>query len=482
MSSLSHLGVPLTISSLRQQYATGQLSPSAVVEAIIGELEARGDDGIWIHRLSKDELRARAIHLEENVSKDRSLWGIPFSVKDCIDVAGYPTSAGCPGFAYTATQTNPSVQNLLDAGAILVGKTNLDQFATGLVGIRTGYTVPHNAFSKEYIPGGSSSGSALSVAAGLVSFSMGTDTGGSGRVPAGFNNIVGLKPTKGRLSTAHSVEACKTLDCISIFALTVADAQAVFEVAQSFDPTHPFSRSAGEPLSPMGTDHYNPAFRFGVPQPEQREFFGNGDVEALYEKAIAVLIKMGGSCVAIDYAPFLAANDLLFDGPWVAERYASVGHFVEADPEAVLPITREILLKAKEITAVEAFEGLYAVETLKRKLQPIWDEIDCLVVPTTGTIYRIDEVEAEPLKLNANLGYYTNFVNLLDLCAIALPNGFQSNGLPTGVTFIAPPYRETYLLKLGKSFDHARHSARHSAWQNNPSKRLGATPFTLSGL
>ena len=478
MSQLSGLDFPLTLSSLQHQYGAGKLSPTEVVEAILAEIEACGDDGIWIHTLSKDELRAHAIHLEENVSKDRSLWGIPFSVKDCIDVAGHPTSAGCPGFAYTASHTNPSVQNLLDAGAILIGKTNLDQFATGLVGIRTGYTVPHNAFSQDYIPGGSSSGSALSVAAGLVSFSMGTDTGGSGRVPAGFNNIVGLKPTKGRLSTAHSVEACKTLDCISIFALTVADAETVFEVAQSFDPTHPFSRAAGKPLSRMRADHHNPAFRFGVPRPEQREFFGNGDVEALYEGAIAALIKMGGNCVEIDYAPFLAANDLLFNGPWVAERYASVGHFVESDPDAVFPVTREILLKAKELTAVEAFEGLYAVETLKRKVQPIWDEIDCLVVPTTGTIYRIDEVEVEPLKLNANLGYYTNFVNLLDLCAIALPNGFQSNGLPSGVTFIAPPYSETYLLKLGQTFD----TARHGTLQNNPSNRLGATSFTLSGL
>ena len=478
MSSLSDLEIPLTITSLQQQYAAEKLSPTVVVEAIITDLEARGDDGIWIHTLSKAELRARATHLEESISKDLPLWGIPFSVKDCIDVAGHPTSAGCPEFAYAATHTNPGVQNLLDSGAILIGKTNLDQFATGLVGIRTGYQVPHNAFSKDYIPGGSSSGSALSVAAGLVSFSMGTDTGGSGRVPAGFNNIVGLKPTKGRLSTAHSVEACKTLDCISIFALTVVDAQTVFEIAQSFDPSHPFSRSADDPFSRMGADRYDPPFRFGVPQPEQRDFFGNEDVEDLFDSAIATLSEMGGSCVEIDYGPFLAANDLLFNGPWLAERYASVGHFVETKPDAVFPITREILLKAKEISAVEAFEGLYAVETLKRKVQPIWDKIDCLVVPTTGTIYRIDEVDAEPLKLNANLGYYTNFVNLLDLCAIALPNGFQANGLPSGVTFIAPPYSEPYLIQLGKAF----HTTRYSALRNPPSDRLGATPFSLSGL
>ena len=410
MNKLSGLDIPLTIPSLQQQYSRGSLSPLMVVEAIIAEIKTRGDDGIWIHALPAKELRSRAYFLETSTDRNLSLWGIPFSVKDCIDIAGQPTSAGCPGFVYTATHTNPTVQKILDAGGILIGKTNLDQFATGLVGIRTGYTVPHNAFSKDYIPGGSSSGSALSVAAGLVSFSLGTDTGGSGRVPAGFNNIVGLKPTKGVLSTAHTVEACKTLDCISIFALTAEDAQVVFENAQSYDPSHPFSRRMGEP--PQRLNVYQQAsqhkqfFRFGVPCLEQREFFGNTEVERLYEEAISTLIEIGGFCIEIDYGPFLEANELLFDGPWVAERYASVGSFVEASPEAVFPVTRRILSKAGKITAVEAFEGLYKVEALKQKSQLLWEMIDFLVVPTTGTIYRIDEVEAAPLELNANLGYY----------------------------------------------------------------------------
>ncbi|MEL7052095.1 MAG: allophanate hydrolase [Cyanobacteria bacterium J06588_5] len=479
MSRLNDLGIPLTISSLQQQYTAGKLSPRDVVEAIIAELASREADGIWIYQVPEADLRSRAHTLETTIDKSLPLWGIPFSIKDCIDVAGLPTSAGCPGFVYTATHTNPAVQNLLDAGAILIGKTNLDQFATGLVGIRTGYTVPHNAFSKDYIPGGSSSGSALSVAVGLVSFSLGTDTGGSGRVPAGFNNIVGLKPTKGLLSTAHTVEACKTLDCISIFALTAEDAQRAFEAAQSYDPAHPFSRPMGEP--PPRLKGYEPkqSFRFGVPRLGQREFFGNGDVERLYEGAIATLIEMGGTCQEIDYTPFLEANELLFNGPWVAERYASVGSFVETNPEAVFPVTRKILEKAGEISAVEAFEGLYAVESLKRKSQPLWDEMDFLVVPTTGTIYRIDEVEAEPLRLNANLGYYTNFVNLLDLCALAvplpwrtaLPNGLPSNSLPSGITLIAQPYSEAYLVELGKAFRLASNNA-----QNH---RLGATSFAL---
>ncbi|MGD1899486.1 MAG: allophanate hydrolase [Phormidesmis sp.] len=477
MKKLRNLGVPLTVSSLQQQYRAGELSPQTVVEALIAELKVRGDDGIWIYRLPEDDLRSRARALEKaaeekTTGQTHPLWGIPFSIKDCIDVAGLPTSAGSPGFVYTATHTNPVVQNLLDAGAILIGKTNLDQFATGLVGIRTGYTVPHNAFSKSHNPGGSSSGSAQSVAVGLVSFALGTDTGGSGRVPAGFNNIVGLKPTKGLLSTAHTVEACKTLDCISIFALTAEDTQTIFETAQSYDPTHPFSRPMSEPPPRLGTYQPKQAFRFGVPQPAQREFFGNMDVEGLYERAIATLIEMSGICQEIDYGPFLKANELLFNGPWVAERYASVGSFIEAAPESVFPTTYEILSKAGKITAVEAFEGLYAVEVLKRKSQPLWDEIDFLVVPTTGTIYRIDEVEAEPLRLNANLGYYTNFVNLLDLCAIALPNGFQTNGLPSGITLIAPPHSESYLTKLGMAF---RANHRGSA-----EYRLGATAFALT--
>ena len=464
------IGISFTLSNLQQQYAARRCSPKEVIEAIISDIEARGDDGIWIHTLPPEDLRSRAAALEEMAPyslEDLPLWGIPFSIKDCIDVAGLPTSAGCPGFVYTAEHTNPAVQNLLDAGAMLIGKTNLDQFATGLVGVRTGYTVPHNAFSKDYIPGGSSSGAALSVSTGLVSFAIGTDTGGSGRVPAGFNNVVGLKPTKGQLSTAHTVEACKTLDCLSIFALTAEDAQVVFEIAQSFDPADPFSRPASDPPPRLTAYPSQKAFRFGVPRPNQRAFFGNAEAEALYSQAIASLTQLGGTCLEIDYSPFSEANDLLFNGPWVAERYASVGRFVEASPSAVFPITREILTKARKITAAEAFEGLYAMEALKRKSEPLWEEIDCLVVPTTGTIYRIDEIEAEPLRLNANLGYYTNFVNLLDLCAIAIPNGFQSNGLPSGITFIAPPHSESYLIALGSAF-HSRH---------NP--KLGATPFQL---
>ncbi len=439
------------------------MTPSQLVKTIAGNLASRGDDGIWITTLAIAALLARADELESIAPAQRQhypLWGIPFSVKDCIDVAGLPTSAACPAFAYEATQTNPVIQALMDAGAILIGKTNLDQFATGLVGIRTGYTMP----------GGSSSGAALSVAGGLVSFAIGTDTGGSGRVPAAMNNIVGLKPTRGLLSTRHTVEACKTLDCLSIFALTATDADTVFQLTQGLDPDHSFSRDLA--LQPQPLPVYDPpqSFCFGVPRPEQREFFGNGEVKTRYEKAIATLTTLGGTGVEIDYTPFLQANELLFNGAWVAERYASVGQFIEANPAAAFPITQQILMQAKTLTAVEAFEGLYAVEALTRTVQPLWEAIDCLVVPPTGTAYRIDEIEADPLRLNANLGYYTNFVNLLDLAAIALPSGFQSNGIHTGVTLIAPPWHEAYLVSLG------------SAFQQQQDIQLGATAFTTQHL
>ncbi len=471
MSTQTSLKIPLTLSSLKKSYQQEKITPVEVIQSLLTDLEQRGDDGIWIYTLPKQTLIKRAASLTQMSASQRSqlpLWGIPFSIKDCIDVAGTPTSAACPAFAYEATHTNPAIQKLLDAGAILMGKTNLDQFATGLVGVRTGYTVPHNAFSKDHIPGGSSSGAALSVAHGLVSFAIGTDTGGSGRVPAGYNNIVGLKPTRGLLSTRHMVAACRTLDCLSVFALTATDAQAVLQIAQGFDPENPYSRPA--PAAPSQAYQASQPFRFGVPRPDQREFFGNNEVKARYENAIETLAKLGGTSVEIDYAPFLAANDLLFSGPWVAERYVSVGKFLDANPNAAFPAVSEIIRQAKELTAAAAFEGLYNLETLRRTLQPLWHDIDCLVVPTTGTTYRLDQVAADPLPLNSHMGYYTNFVNFLDLSAIAIPNGFQSNGLPTGITLVASPHKESYLVGLGDAFHRQ---------QANP---LGATGFTFTDL
>lgn len=458
----------LDISSLTRRYRTGNLSPAQAVEAIFERIEMRGADGIWTYLLPKEKVLRRVSDLEHIAPVARRnlpLWGIPFSVKDCIDIAGIPTTCACPSFKYIPANTNPAVMQLLEAGAILIGKTNLDQFATGLVGIRTGYDVPYNPFVEDYITGGSSSGAAPSVATGLVSFAIGSDTGGSGRIPAGFNNVVGLKPTRGLLSTNHMVDACKTIDCVSIFALTVADAWKVMQVAKGYDPENPFSRREANP--PVGFDTYQEGkrFRFGVPAKEHREFFGNRDVEDLFTQAIETFIDIGGTCIEIDYKPFIEVNNLLFNGPWVAERYASVGSFIEANPQEVHPIVRDIILAAKMLTAVEVFEGQYHLATLQKAIRPVWEQIDVLIVPTAGTAYRITEIESSPLRLNANLGYYTNFVNLLDLAAIAIPNGFQQNGMPSGVTLIGLPYTEPYLTGLGSAF-HCRRV-----------DKLGATPF-----
>ncbi|MEM6592764.1 MAG: allophanate hydrolase [Cyanobacteria bacterium P01_C01_bin.73] len=462
--------VSLSIASLEHHYRTAQLTPKAVVNWIFEHLQQSDIPGTWTYLVPQNEALARAEQLEQLSLEARAhmpLWGIPFSVKDCIDIAAMPTSAGCPGFVYQAPATNPAIAQLLTAGAILIGKTNLDQFATGLVGLRTGYDVPHNAFAKDYIPGGSSSGSALSVAMGQVSFSMGTDTGGSGRVPASFNNIVGLKPTRGLLSKLHMVDACKTLDCLSVFALTAEDALTVFEVAQGFNPQDPFSRRVAPLPEHLGSYQKGQPFRFGIPEKKYLNFFGNADVEAAFWQAVDTLQALGGKCHAISYEPFLAANDLLFKGPWVAERYLSVGKFVEEKPEAVFPITRDIILQAKQRLATETFTGLYAIAALKRQLEVIWQEIDMFMVPTTGTAYKISEVTDNPIELNSNLGYYTNFVNLLDLAAIAVPNGFQSQGIPTGITMISQPFTEPYLAKLGSMFHRCRN------------ERLGATSFSI---
>jgi allophanate hydrolase len=372
------------------------------------------------------------------------LAGKTFAAKDNIDVAGLPTTAACPEFSCIAKETAPAVQRLLDAGATLAGKTNLDQFATGLVGVRSPYGVPKNSINPEYIPGGSSSGSAVAVATGEVDFSLGTDTAGSGRVPAAFNNIVGLKPTRGLISTRGVVPACRSLDCVSIFARTAAEAGRVLDVLRGFDPADPFSRPASPPSRVMPTTFEG--CRVGVPRRSQLEFFGNTEAPALFR---AFVQKLGAQVVEIDFAPFLETARLLYEGPWVAERYAAIREFIERKPEALHPVTRRIIEGAKRHGAIEAFEAYYRLQELRRQVAPVWNDIDVLVTPTAGTIYRVSEVEADPVRLNSNLGYYTNFMNLLDLAAIAVPAGFQKNGLPFGATIAAPAFTDHALVVLG---------------------------------
>jgi allophanate hydrolase len=348
---------------------------------------------------------------------------------------------------------------------VLIGKTNMDQFATGLVGVRSPYGVPRNPFDERYIPGGSSSGSAVAVATGRVSFALGTDTAGSGRVPAGFCNVVGFKPTRGMLSNRGTVPACRTLDCVSVLALTCADAVAVTQVAAAFDPEDPFSRPSPHP----GLTLVNASsFRFGIPRGEQMQFFGNAETPKLFDRARQDLEALGGVAFSIDYAPFLEAALLLYNGPWVAERWAALGDFVSAHPEALHPVTRRILEGSKQYTAADAFQAAYKMASLRRQVEFTWKEIDILLLPTTGTTYTVSEVEADPIVLNSNLGYYTNFVNLLDCCGVAVPHGFTQAGLPFGVSLIAPAWRDGLALSLAERL--------HRATGN----RLGATNAHVS--
>ncbi len=457
----------LDLDGLASRYHAGSLRPTQLVEGLLERLARRGDDKVWIHRLPEAELLARAAELEQRGPQGLPLYGIPFAIKDNIDFAGHPTTAGCREFSFVANNSAFAVQRLLDAGAILIGKTNLDQFATGLVGVRSPYGVPGNSFDPDYVPGGSSSGSAVAVAAGLVSFSFGTDTAGSGRVPAAFNNLVGLKPTKGLLSTSGVVPACRSLDCVSIFALTAADAAQVLRSARGFDAADPFSRHAASPARAM--PHSFAGCRIGVPRDSQLEFFGNSDAQTLFASFVEKLVSLGAEKTCIDFAPFLETARLLYEGPWVAERYVGIREFFEKTPEALHPVTRSITAGATRHSAIDTFTAYYRLKALRRQTAPVWDSIDVLVTPTAGTIYRIAEVEADPIKLNSNLGYYTNFMNLLDLAAIAVPAGFQKNRLPFGATLAAPAFSDEALCELGQIAQRAM------------VKTMGATGLPLPG-
>ena len=469
----------LSIPTLRTRYLDGSLTPTAMVEMLDRQMQAEHDlldRHVWIRRLSLDELRAHAAALDGKDPATLPLYGIPFAIKDNIDLAGIPTTAGCPEFAYTPERSATVVQRLIDAGAIPVGKTNLDQFATGLVGVRSPYGACRNAVDPDYVSGGSSSGSAVAVALGLASFSLGTDTAGSGRVPAGFNNLIGLKPSLGRIPTTGVVPACRTLDAVSVFALTAADAARVLAVAQGPDAQDAYSRA----MPPHGFDFGSAsAFRFGVPRPDDLEFHGNAEGPAQFTQAVAKLRELGGTPVEVDLRPFRAVATLLYEGPWVAERYAAIRPFIEAHPAALHPVTLAITKKGASISAPDTFAALYRLKALQQQTLPVWDVIDCLVVPTSGSPYRISDVLADPIRLNSNLGHYTNFVNLLDLSALAVPTGFLANGMPCGITLIATCGKDLPLLNLGAKL-HAASVATVGATPHAPHRAARASPDSTS--
>jgi allophanate hydrolase len=456
----------LDLASLAGRYRTGALTPSRLVDEILSRIEARGDDHVWIHRLSRDDLVAHARRLEKADAASKPLYGVPFAIKDNIDLAGHPTTAGCPDFAYVARDSAPVVQRLVDAGAIPIGKTNLDQFATGLNGTRSPYGAPASVFSSIHVSGGSSSGSAVAVAAGLVSFSLGTDTAGSGRVPAAFNNIVGLKPSLGLLSTRGVVPACRSLDCVSVFALTADDARDVLALVKGFDPADSFSRREGAWIDRSCPGLVKRA-RFGAPRQGQLEFFGNTEGARLFGDMLRRIERLGGELVEIDFDPFLETARLLYDGPWVAERYVAIRDFIDRHPDALLPVTRKIIAGGARPLASDAFAAYYRLKELRRIIEPVWQAADVLITPTAGRHYTISEVVADPIRLNSNLGRYTNFMNLLDLAAIAVPSGLQADGLPFGVTLAAPAGSDVALCSLADALHRAQ----------NP--KLGGLDLTL---
>jgi allophanate hydrolase len=437
-----------TIGTFLSAHAAGK-PLTATIEETYDRIDKHADPALFIAIRPKAEALAIAQGLKAAGSGGKPLYGVPFVVKDNIDVAGLPTTAACPAFAYRPERSAFVVDRLERAGAIVIGKTNLDQFATGLVGVRSPYGVPRNALRADLIPGGSSSGSATAVGAGLVPFSLGTDTAGSGRVPAAFNGIVGLKPSLGALSASGVVPACRTLDTVSIFARDVADAFTAFREAIAFDERDAYSRSFPEPA----LSAFPSGIRLGVPRPGQRQFFDDKDAEAAFSQDLRLIEALGARLVEFDFEPFAEVARVLYDGPWVAERYAATKPLIETNPQALHPVTRAIIEGARKFDAVAAFEAFYRLADRKRQASRAWSEFDVMLVPTMPRFYTVAEVEADPVRLNSRLGTYTNFVNLLDLCAIAAPAGVRGDGLPSSVTLIGPAGADGLLAGLAAAIE-----------------------------
>ena len=454
---MSNAPIAFTLAQWQQAYRDGQ-SPAELLHALRQELST--DDSAWITLASEAQLAAQLDALAsalEGAAGDLNklpLYGVPFAIKDNIDAAGWPTTAACPEFAYQAQADATVVMRLRAAGAILIGKTNLDQFATGLVGTRSPHGAVPNSFNPDYVSGGSSSGSASVVARGLVPFSLGTDTAGSGRVPAGFNNIVGLKPTKGWLPNTGLVPACRTVDCISVFALTVSDALTVANIAGGYDAADAYSRKnpnsakVGMPAKPHLAVPANP------------EFFGDSQNQAVYEAALGKLRELGAELVEIDFAPFQQLAEQLYYGPWVAERTVAVEG---VNPEHINPVVRGIVENGHKYSACDAYKAEYIRAELSRVINDALAGFDAMVVPTSPTIRTLAEMEAEPVLFNSQFGTYTNFTNLADLSALAVPAGLRADGLPAGITLLAPAWHDQALAAFGQR------------WQRTVDLPLGAT-------
>ena len=437
----------MTISKLLNDYKNKITAPRDVIAQIKARIKAHTDNPIYLYVLSDEELEPYLSRLEGVDIDSLPLYGIPFSIKDNIDLAGVPTTAACLEFAYTPERSSFAVEQLIQAGAIPVGKTNLDQFATGLVGTRSPYGACKNSISPEYISGGSSSGSAVSVALDMAAFSLGTDTAGSGRVPAAFNNLIGLKASKGVVSTSGVVPACRSLDCVTVFAAELPCIQTVFDIISRYDQEDIYSRT----YTPT-EEKAKRSFTFAIPQKKHLKFFGDDQAQQLFEEAVKKFESLGGKAVEVDYTPFDESANLLYSGPWVAERYIAIKDTITKTPEVVNETVRTIISGGDKIDAINYFESEYTLKKNRKIMDRIFNEYAFMLTPTTGTIYTIEEVNADPIQLNTNLGYYTNFMNLLDLCAIAVPAGFRENGLPFGVTIIADTFEEEKIMDYASNY------------------------------
>ncbi len=441
----------MTVTGLREAYLAGDIKPAELLDRIRAQSASTSEHCVWTHLLSAEETQPYLDALRLKDLNDCPLWGIPFAIKDNIDLAGIPTTAGCPEFAYTPDASAFVVQKLIDAGAIPIGKANLDQFATGLNGTRSPFGACRNAYNPEYLSGGSSSGSATAVALGLASFSLGTDTAGSGRVPAGFNNLIGVKPSIGLLSATGMVPACRTLDCMTIFALDLEDADAVLAVAEGYDPNDAYSRP-----NPFSNQVRNTGFRdgplkIGVLKPKQLQFFGSTAYAQAYAETIATLESTPDvELVEINFEPFNEAALLLYEGAWVAERYLATQSIIDHKPEAVHSVVRSIIEPGKDVPASQLFSEMYRLEALKKRARTELKDVDCLITPTAGRHFTLTEMLANPTQHNSELGYYTNFMNLFDMAALSIPATFTDQGLPFGLTLSAQAFSDRDLMAIAR--------------------------------
>jgi allophanate hydrolase len=437
-----------TVAAIVAAHRGGKLSPAETIARSYQRIRSHDDPAIFISLRNEKDALAEAEGLATKDPAELPLLGVPVAVKDNIDVNGLPTTAACPAFSYSPAHDATAVARLRAAGAIVIGKTNLDQFATGLVGVRSPYGIPTNPIRGDLIPGGSSSGSAVAVAAGLVPLALGSDTAGSGRVPAMLNNIVGLKPSLGMVSTAGVVPACRTLDCISVFSLTVDDAVTALAAMAGPDPADPFSRD--RPLGEITPFLKN--LRLGVPRHGQLIFFGDKASEAAYGDTLKRWTALGATLVEFDMEPFYETARLLYEGPWVAERYLVIRNLLASSPDSIHPVTREITAAGARLSAAETFSALYRLQGLRKIAARAFANIDAIVLPTAPTVYSTTQVLGNPIELNSRLGTYTNFVNLLDLCGLALPSAIRPDGIPFGITLLAPAGRDTQLASIGRVF------------------------------